>query len=489
MLFCKVAKPDFAEYRLTHMASQRIFAGGTLRHIRATRNLRQADMAQALGISAAYLSQLENDDRPLTSSLIDRLRTAFPSEWQDVPRGDALPIQMALQQAANSPLLGGDVSATQARRLAEQFPDFAQKFIALERLHRQGLERLAMLDEALGSDAAAGGRLPWEEVRDWFHNANNYVDVLDRRAERMASELAGGVLSPSMDQMAGWLEKRGIALELREGSVLRSFDATRRVVTLDSVQPPQSARFHLAGQIASIALRDEIAEVVGSATLRTETARELLTVGLSNYAAGAMILPYEAFRAAAREVRHDIDQLRWRFGASLEQVCHRLSSLQRPGARGTPAFFCRVDMAGNITKRHSATRLEFARFGGACPLWIVHEAVALPGRTHVQLAEMPDGARYVSIAIGVVKDAESYRQIPRRYALGLGFEAAFAADFVYADGIDVSAPGSAVPIGTSCRICPRDNCEQRAYPPSDRDIVVSTDERAKIPYRIAPAQP
>src|SRR3546814_14434776 len=88
-------------------------------------------------------------------------------------------------------------------------------------------------------------------------------------------------------------------------------------------------------------------------------------------------MPYAPFRASARAVRHDIDRLRLDYGVSFEQACHRLSTLQRPGARGIPMFFCRVDMAGNITKRHSATRRQFARFGGACPLWIVPEAAAI----------------------------------------------------------------------------------------------------------------
>ena len=142
------------------------------------------------------------------------------------------------------------------------------------------------------------------------------------------------------------------------------------------------------------------------------------------------------FRTAAREVRHDIDRLRQRFGVSFEQACHRLSTLQRPGAAGIPFFFCRVDMAGNITKRHSATRLQFARFGGACPLWIVHEAVAIPDRILVQLAETPDGVRYVSMAKGLVKPSGSFTRPPRRYAVALGCEVEHAADFIYADGLD-----------------------------------------------------
>ncbi len=142
-------------------------------------------------------------------------------------------------------------------------------------------------------------------------------------------------------------------------------------------------------------------------------------------------------------------------------------------------FFLRVDMAGNITKRHSATRLQFARFGGACPLWVVHEAVAIPDRILVQRAEMPDGTRYVSMAKGLVKPSGSYARPPRRYAVALGCEEADAADFIYADGLAASAP---TPIGTSCRICPRADCDQRAFPPAGTTLSIDPDVRAVVPY-------
>ena len=164
---------------------------------------------------------------------------------------------------------------------------------------------------------------------------------------------------------------------------------------------------------------------------------------------------------------------------SFEQACHRLSTLQRPGASGIPLFFLRVDMAGNITKRHSATRLQFARFGGACPLWVVHEAVAIPDRILVQRAEMPDGTRYVSMAKGLVKPSGSYARPPRRYAVALGCEEADAADFIYADGLSASVP---TPIGASCRICPRADCDQRAFPPAGTTLSIDPDVRAIVPY-------
>jgi XRE family transcriptional regulator, fatty acid utilization regulator len=171
-----------------------------------------------------------------------------------------------------------------------------------------------------------------------------------------------------------------------------------------------------------------------------------------------------------------------RFGASLEQVCHPLSTLQRPGARGVPLYFVRLDFAGNITKRHSATRFRFARFGGACPLWNVHEAVSAPGRFLIQLADMPDGVRYLCVARAVVKRSQSYLEPDRRYVLGFGCEIEHAHELVYSSGVDLKGP--ATPIGVSCRICERNDCRQRAFPPVDRTLHVPLNERRSVPFRL-----
>lgn len=463
----------------------RIFAGPQLRAIRNTRNLRQGAMARLLGISSSYLSQLENDGRPLTPILMERLAQNFPLDWQDLDTGSTEQRLGALREAAADPLFSDPMPADQLARLAEQHPQFADRFVALHEAYRRTGQRLDMLDEALAADNASGARLPWEEVRDWFHFANNYVDVIDRAAEKLALTLRGCAQSPDATRMEAYLRGAlGISLDYSGDQALREFDPQMGHLVLGPGQPAESRRFQLAYQLAELALKDEIAAVVSRASLRTAAARQLLFVGLCNYAAGAVLMPYMAFRQEARALRHDIDRLAQNFGTSFEQTCHRLSTLQRNEALGVPFFFCRVDMAGNITKRHSATRLQFARFGGACPLWIVHEAVAIPDRILVQLAETPDGVRYISMAKGLVKPSGSFKRAPRRYAVALGCEAAHAAEFIYADGMDLTAPGTATRIGISCRLCPRPDCDQRAFPPGDRTILVDPDRRGIVPYTI-----
>ncbi|MFM7029001.1 MAG: short-chain fatty acyl-CoA regulator family protein [Chakrabartia sp.] len=468
------------------LSKRRIFAGERLRALRAARALKQADMATRLGISVSYLSQLESDDRPLTSSLLEILARDFPLDWQEFEEDAATRRFAALREAAADPLFPTPLSAEQLARIAEQQPALADQFVQLHAAYRNAGQRLQIVDEALGADHAGGSRLPWEEVRDWFHNAGNYVELLDRAAEQLGDRLRGTLASPPKEALELYL-RNGLTISLAYAAApsLRDFDPQMGHLVIDPAQPAESQRFQLAHQLSALALRDEISAVVEEAGLRTAAARQLLSVGLANYAAGALLMPYEIFRTEARAVRHDIDRLCQRFGVSFEQACHRLSTLQRPGARGIPFFFCRVDMAGNITKRHSATRLQFARFGGACPLWIVHEAVAIPDRILVQLAETPDGVRYVSMAKGLVKPSGSYDRAPRRYAVALGCEVDHAREFIYADGLDLTSDRAATRIGISCRLCPRADCDQRAFPPSDREILVDPDRREIVPYRLA----
>ena len=458
------------------IARRRLFAGQEVRALRARIGASQPALAAALGISVPYLSQIESNDRPLTAPVLLALARAYPDDWGGVAGADE-PLIVAATTAAADPSIADAVPHDTMHRAVEQQPQLARRLVATHDAWRRSQEQLRILDDSLDAGGGDGARLPWEEVRDWFHAEGNYIDALDRAAEALAASVAQRV-----GALAGRLaDKHGIVVETVDtgGTRLRDFDAGAGRLRIDAALPPESAGFLLAHQLVRLEMADAIAATIVGAGLRFDASRRLLEVGLANYAAGALTMPYSAFRAAAHETRHDIDRLRQRFGVSFEQACHRLSTLQRPGAAGIPLFFLRVDMAGNITKRHSATRLQFARFGGACPLWVVHEAVAIPDRILAQRAEMPDGTRYVSMAKGLVKPSASYARPPRRYAVALGCEEADAADFIYADGLAAQAP---TPIGTSCRICPRPDCDQRAFPPAGTELAIDPDVRAVVPY-------
>ncbi len=170
----------------------------------------------------------------------------------------------------------------------------------------------------------------------------------------------------------------------------------------------------------------------------------LARIGLLNYVAGALLMPYEPFLEAARAARHDIEALAARFGVSFEQVAHRLTTLQRPGARGVPFFFLRVDPAGNVSKQFSAAGFPFARYGGSCPRWVVHTAFARPG-LQVQIAELPDGAAFLCFARAIDRAPAHWGEPRPTHVVAMGCGLSHAADVVYGDGLDLA--GARVGIG------------------------------------------
>lgn len=463
----------------------KIFAGAVLKDIRDRLSLTQAIFAQKLGVSVSYLSQLESDSRPLTIPILLTLSRDFGLDLDSLETHDTPRLAAALRESLGDPLFADDPASVQEiKRAVAQAPSLARRFVDLHRAYRNQLDRLQTIDDAIGGNRAEGTMLPWDEVRDYFHDRDNYIHTLDAAAEALVSNLpAGRTIGAALEDLLA--SRHGITLALlpadSKGQALRRYDPASRKLLLAAGVPLATRNFLIAHQLALTAFAAQIDRLIEEAAPLSGDASKLLRVGLANYAAGALLMPYTQFAETALAERHDVERLAQRFGVSFEQICHRLSTLQRPGARGVPFFFVRVDLAGNITKRHSATRLQFARYGGTCPLWNVHEAVAAPGRILVQIVETPDGVRYVSMAMGLVKESGSYSEPDRRYAVALGCEASFAAQFVYADGLSVeTAP--ATPIASSCRICPRLDCVQRAFPPVDRRMTVDPDVRRIVPY-------
>ena len=463
------------------MATQKLYAGAKLRETRARLGLTQKAFATKLGVSLPYLNQMENNHRPVSAAVVLALAGEFGLDVTELSAGDAERLVSDMREALADPVFADTMPPLADLRLAaSNAPMLARAFLELHRAYRQNHERLASLDEALGREGGAARASPWEEVRDFFHYCDNYIDAVDRAAERFAAPEGEPV---DIDRQArAVLAARGIDLRFSDSPDARALAAGVLMISTRTAGPTQ--RFQLLHQIALLTQADLIEATLDLARFQSEAARAIAKIGLANYFAGAALLPYRPFLRAAQETRHDLERLADRFGASIEQIAHRLSTLQRPGMKGIPFFFVRVDQAGTITKRHSATRLQFARFGGACPLWNVHQAFETPGRFLRQLAETPDGVRYFCLARDVSKSGGSFHAPVRRYAIGLGCEVSHAAGLVYADDLDLANARAFEPIGISCRICDRTECHQRSVPPLERRLRVDPDRRGLLPYEI-----
>ena len=465
------------------MPTQKLYAGAKLREIRTRLGITQRDFAAKLGVSLPYLNQMENNKRPLSTTVVLALAQEFGVDVTELGQGDAERMISDMREALADPVFADAAPPIADLRLtASNAPGLARAFLELHRAYRQTHERLASLDEALGREGAQLQPSPWEEVRDFFHYCDNYIDAVDKAAEHVATKLTG---TDRVRAAIRGLENEGLHVRFANVPDLRRFDELRQELTLSTLAAPETQTFQMMLQLALTRHGKLLDATLDLGRFQSDAARDIARLGLANYFAGAAVMPYGQFLQAAQDTRHDLELMARRFGASIEQVAHRLSTLQRPGAKGIPFFFVRVDQAGTITKRHSATRLQFARFGGACPLWNVHRAFETPGRFLRQLAETPDGVRYISLARDVSKTGGHFGAPVRRYAIGLGCEVKHAGALVYADGLDLTRDGAFEPIGISCRICERSNCHQRSVPPLERKLTIQTHRRGILPYELS----
>ncbi len=467
------------------MVARKAFMGVRLRRLREERKLKQVELAQALGISPSYLNQLEQNQRPLTVPILLKLNAAFGVDVQVFSEDDEARLMTDIRDAIAD--VEEAVSVAELRELATNMPAVGRTLVALHRRYRDAIERGDAMAAELGDEWSTGDRArqPFEQVRDFFYARHNHVELLDEAAERLYRD-AG--LSPRTlhDGLTAWLKARhGIAVLTDITTAPRRFDPAAQALTLSASLTPGQRVFQMATQLAFLELDEVIDDLADDPVLADAEARRLGRIGLANYFAGALVLPYADFLTAAEAERYDIERLGRRFGVGFETICHRLSTLQRAGARGVPFFFVRVDRAGNISKRQSATDFHFSRVGGTCPLWNVYEAFTQPGRVLRQVAQMPDGRSYLWVARTVASGSAGFGDPEKVFAIGLGCDLRHAGQLVYSRGLDLADPSFATPIGAGCKVCERPACPQRAFPPIGRALTIDENTAAPVPYPVA----
>ncbi|MFF9427941.1 short-chain fatty acyl-CoA regulator family protein [Streptomyces sp. NPDC014746] len=460
------------------------YAGARLRRLREDRGMSQAELARTLAISPSYLNQMEHDARPLTVPVLLRLTEAFGVDPGFFSERDTGRLVADLREALSGELAAARVSSSDLAELASRIPAVAHVLVDLGRRNQRLAERLADAADPRGSDPELP-RSPHEEIREFFYRRQNYLHETDLAAEALAAEIGirpGEIISALSARLS---DRHGVRFSTGTGDRLHSYDEKTRILRLSARLRPGQRAFRLATQLALLEYGDGLDRQAAEDFPPDGPAHRLARIGIANYFAAALILPYEAFHTAAEEFRYDIERLTDRFGLGYETVCHRLSTLQRPRLRGVPFSFVRVDRAGNMSKRQSATGFHFSRAGGTCPLWNVYEAFAAPGRIHVQIAAMPDGQRYLWTARALTRHRGGWGEPGKTFAIGLGCELRHAHRLVYSDGLDLDNASAATPIGMGCRVCERLDCPQRAAPPLGRPLLIDQNASTFVPYPVA----
>lgn len=463
--------------------------GAKVKALRRREGLTQARLAQQLEISASYLNLIENNRRPLTAPLLIKLAQQFSLDLQTFAPDDDARLISELMEALGDPLFEEHhLTSADVREMVQHVPAAARAMLTLYHSWRAACEAraVALEDGDTENSDVPRGRLPSEEVSGLIQDRGNHFPDLEEAAERLWDQ---GRLHENLLQrsLVRYLEQvHGVQVHISNSRVdpgaVRRYDPQRKVLQLSELLAPRSRTFQLAHQIGLLECSQVIEHVLKDAALTTSASRALARVALANYFAAAVMMPYTQFLAAAREERYDVELLGHRFRTSFEQVCHRLTSLRRPGHEGIPFHMVRVDIAGNISKRFSASGIQFARFSGACPRWGLFAAFQTPGMIRPQISQMTDGRYYFCISRTLNKTRGGYLAPRATQAISIGCSLDYASELIYADHLDLENLAAAIPIGVTCRLCERRHCAERAFPSLRKPLHVDENVRGHSLY-------
>lgn len=456
--------------------------GGRIRALRRRARITQVRVAAALGISPSYLNLIEQNRRPLSAPLLLKLAGILHFDLKAFSPDDDTRRTGELLEVFGDPLFDDDdVTPQEVRELVVASPVLSRAIVRLYDAYRGAARSVdslaARLSEGNDLTSAETLRLPTEEVSDLIQQHANFFPVLEAGAERVwrDSRLETGDMA---DELTRYLKAHcGVDVRLEQSGAMRGatrrYDPSRRELALSEVLRRGSRHFQLAYQMGLLTQSEALDAIAADPLLTSAESRALCRVALANYFAAAVLMPYDAFVAAARDVRYDLELLGHRFRVNFEQTCHRLTTLRKPGHEGVPFHMVRVDIAGNISKRFSASGLRFPRYSGACPRWVVFAAFLTPGEIRTQLSEMPDGARHFWVARTVRKARGGFHAPRTEFAIGLGCDVRHAGELIYAEGVNLQARDAVVPVGVTCRACERMDCEQRAFPALQHRLTIN----------------
>ncbi len=440
---------------------QKTFIGPRLRRLRGERGETQAQMARALGVSASYVNLLENNQRSVSVPVLLRLMEVCGVDWRDIAEDDSATLLADLRAAVGDPIFAGQrPDLPELRAALVHSPGLAGAFLKLHHSYQRATEQLLALGAGEGNPAAS----PEGAVHDFFRRHRNHFRELEEAAERFWP--APVPPDESYSALKARLRTTGISVRLvpvaEMPNTLRRHDERAGEVLLSEALDHPNRVFQLVHVCGLIEQRQLLDRLLARSALADPRDQARCRVELANYLAAAVLMPYGAFVTEARASKYDFDHLATRFGVSFEQACHRATTLQREGAQGVPFFFLRIDRAGNVTKRFNATEFQLAQYGGACPRLELHMAFRIPGRIVPQFVEMPDASQYFVFSRTVDRPSFGRQAQDHRLAVAMGCAIRHAPEIGYAEAFRVTG-AQMTEVGINCRVCPRANCDQRAY--------------------------
>ncbi len=450
--------------------------GPIIRSKRQEKHIKAKDLAADLGITPAFLSLIESNQRKPDGDTLLKIQEILEIETEDLKKKVNPDLVNKTQEIVKIPSIEKlDIRPEEAEEIVRINPKIAEALVKL------GKENVGLRGENIEKKSVEE-IFPGEQVSDFIQKFDNYFPKLEDFATKTYEKIKMNNRARYLSICEYLKEKHKILVKdvipPKKKLFSKIYYPEKKEFYLSDLLTLETKKLFAAALVAQIEADDIIEEYLDDFSFEKEVGRKVSKVALLNYTGAAIIMPYENFYNEVTKYRYDLELLQNSFAVSFEQVCHRVTCLQKKTQRGIPLHMIRVDRSGNVSKRFSLSGIELPRLSGACPKWNVYSAFSNPGKITAAVSKMADsGEKYVCIARTVEKGIAKYGEEKGILSIGLGCQIKYAKDFVYADGLNLKDEKNESKIGVSCRKCNLIDCSQRAFPPETRGYNININQR------------
>ena len=449
----------------------------------------QANLSKKLNISPTYLNLMESGKRKIDLDLLLKIANELNVDVSDISQKTDTNLYQNLMDLLGDNLFENlDITNFDVKELINTNPLIAKALVKLGDNYKKKNQDIVNKVENISGKFIDSRKnsFPGEVVSDFIQENENYFPKLEEFATNIFNKIQSNNRAGYSSICEYLMSNHNIIVKdvvpEENKPFTKQYDPLKKKFLLSDYLTLETKKLHAASQVAQLEAIEVIEDYLNSFSFPTEESKKLSKVALLNYTGAATIMPYKYFYEECIKQRYDVELLQNTFATSFEQVAHRITCLQNPKLKGIPFHMLRADVAGNISKRFSLSGIEIPRYGGACPRWNIYAAFTMPGKINAAVSKMPNGEKYVCIARTVEKGVGKHGMFKSLLSIGLGCQAKFAKDFVYADSLNLSDKKTETPIGVNCRTCDRMDCQQRAFPPLHKKFDIDLNKRGISVY-------
>jgi len=463
--------------------------GHKIKSKRKKLGITQVALSKKLSISPTYLNLMESGKRKIDLDLLLKISNELNVDVSDISKKtDTNLYQNVMDLLGDNLFENLDITNFDVKELINTNPLIAKALVKLgDNYKKKNQDIVSKVENISGKFIdSRKNSFPGEVVSDFIQENENYFPNLEDFATKIFHKIQTNNRTGYSSICEYLRNNHNIDVEDvvpdESKPFTKQFYPDKKKFILSDYLSLETKKLFAAAQVAQLEANEIIDEYLNSFSFPTDESKKLSKVALLNYAGAAIIMPYKLFYEECTKQRYDVELLQNTFATSFEQVAHRITCLQDPKMKGIPFHMLRADVAGNISKRFSLSGIEIPRYGGACPRWNIYAAFTMPGKINAAVSKMSNGEKYVCIARTVEKGVGKHGMFKSLLSIGLGCQAKYAKNFVYADSLNLSDKKTETPIGVNCRTCDRMDCQQRAFPPLHKKFDIDLNKRGISVY-------